>query len=106
MSRRPNVKGGRQKQRGRGKTFFWIAALAIVTIALIYYEQAAILYILATLGVTAILIIVALANLKDKVADEPLPADDSAAIGSGITATLPQTATKPQRTTRAARRGR
>ena len=44
-------------------TFAWIAALTILTIFLIYREMTAVLYILATLGVTAILIVVALTDL-------------------------------------------
>jgi uncharacterized membrane protein YhaH (DUF805 family) len=53
--------------RGRNKrllTYLWVAALAIVTIVLIYKEQTAVLYILATVGVTAILCVVALADLS------------------------------------------
>jgi uncharacterized membrane protein YhaH (DUF805 family) len=52
--------------RARNKrliTYLWVAALALLTIILIYKEQTAVLYILATLGVTAILVIVALADL-------------------------------------------
>jgi uncharacterized membrane protein YhaH (DUF805 family) len=65
--------------RGRNKkflTYLWVAALAIVTIVLIYKEQTAVLYILATLGVTAILCVVALADLsKGEVeANESTPA--------------------------------
>ena len=44
-------------------TFAWIAALAVIAITLIYYEMTALLYILATLGVTALLIVVAVADL-------------------------------------------
>ena len=44
-------------------TFAWIGALAIIAITLIYYEMTALLYILATLGVTALLIVVAVADL-------------------------------------------
>ena len=96
MSRRATHTG----RRRRGKTYLWVAVLAIVTVALIYYEQAAIIYILATLGVTALLVVVAMSDLKGKVADEPLPADDAAAIGSGISAASTQTATaaRPSRT--------
>lgn len=53
--------------RGRNKrlfTYLWVAVLAIVTIVLIYKEQTAVLYILATLGVTGILCVVALADLS------------------------------------------
>ena len=41
----------------------WGLALAAVVIVLIYLEQTAILYILCTFGITALLVIVALANL-------------------------------------------
>lgn len=41
----------------------WALALAAVVIVLIYLEQTAILYILCTLGITALLVIVAFANL-------------------------------------------
>jgi len=41
----------------------WALGLAVLVIVLIYLEQTAVLYILCTLGVTALLIIVALADL-------------------------------------------
>ena len=41
-----------KKRRRRLITLAWVAALALVTIVLIYKEQTAVLYILATLGVT------------------------------------------------------
>ncbi|HKY43176.1 MAG TPA: hypothetical protein VJM50_08765 [Pyrinomonadaceae bacterium] len=41
----------------------WALGLAALVIVLIYLEQTAILYILCTLGVTALLVIVAFANL-------------------------------------------
>lgn len=41
----------------------WGLGLAAVVIVLIYLEQTAVLYILCTLGITALLVIVALANL-------------------------------------------
>jgi len=44
----------------------WTGVLAIVVIALIYWEKSALLYILATLGVSALLIIVAVADLAHK----------------------------------------
>ncbi len=53
--------------RGRSRktfTFLWIAALSILTIFLIYREMTALLYILATLGVTGVLIVVAMADLS------------------------------------------
>ena len=41
----------------------WGLGLAVLVIVLIYLEQTAVLYILCTLGVTALLIIVAFADL-------------------------------------------
>lgn len=71
-------------------TFLWIATLAIVTISLIYWEMTALLYILATLGVTALLVVVALSDLSkhEKTSNDPPRVNDSAAIGSGITSTF------------------
>jgi len=78
--------------RRRRKTFtvLWTAVLAIGVITLIYYEMSAVLYILATLGVTALLVIVAVSDLHyaEKQAGGAGRIDDSAAIGSGITPTL------------------
>ena len=60
MSSKAGVKNRRNR---RLITFGWMAALAILTIFLIYREMTAVLYILVTLGVTALLIVVALADL-------------------------------------------
>jgi hypothetical protein len=67
----------------------WSALFAIGTMTLIYFEMTALLYILATLGVTAILVIVAVSDLSrgERYSTAPVAADDSAAIGSGIAAT-------------------
>ena len=51
------------KRRRKMITILWTAVLAIGTIILIYKEMTALLYILATLGVTALLVVVALADL-------------------------------------------
>jgi len=67
-----SLKAGQKKLRKRRLlTFAWIAALAILTIFLIYREMTAVLYILATLGVTALLIVVALADLAPE--EKPSP---------------------------------
>ncbi len=67
----------------------WSALFAIGTMTLIYLEQTALLYILATLGVTAILVVVAVSDLGkgEKHLSGSVPADDSGAIGSGIVST-------------------
>jgi hypothetical protein len=44
-------------------TFLWIAVLTVGVISLIYWEQTALLYILATLGITALLVVVAVSDL-------------------------------------------
>lgn len=71
-------------------TILWTALLSLGTIILLYKEMTALLYILATLGVTALLVAVALADLAeaDKLTSDSRRADDSAAIGSGITSTF------------------
>lgn len=56
----------RARKRRRLITYGWVAALALGTILLIYKEQTALLYIFATLGVTALLVIVAVADLGDE----------------------------------------
>jgi len=77
------------KRRRKMITVLWTALLAIGTIILIYKEMTAVLYILATLGVTALLVVVAMADLSasEKPTNDNRRSDDSAAIGSGITST-------------------
>jgi heme O synthase-like polyprenyltransferase len=58
------AKSQKRGRRRKSITYLWIAALAIVTVFLIYKEMTALLYILATLGVTAILLVVANADLS------------------------------------------
>ncbi len=60
-------------RRRRLNTFLWIAVLAAITISLIYYEKISWLYVLATLGVTGILGVVAFADLAH---GEPVPASN------------------------------
>ena len=87
MDRRPMKKGGARKSSRRLRTFLWIAGLAAVVIALLYFEQTAILYLLATLGLTTLLIIVSRADLSGarRIASEAELGDDAAVIGNGIT---------------------
>ena len=78
------------KKGGRNRTLLWIAGIALIVFLLIYFEQAAILYLLATLGITVLLLIVAFADLKGapNANELPKPNDDAAAIGTGIGSTL------------------
>jgi hypothetical protein len=96
MSRRGSSRGGRGRE-GRWVTYAWIAGLAAVTTGLIYYQQTALLYILATLGVTALLVVVAAADLGGgRKGSGEIVADDAAAIGAGITPVPAVTATSPR----------
>ena len=78
-----------EKRRRKLMSLLWVGVIAIGTMILLYYEMTAVLYILATLGVTAILVIVAVSDLAqgEKHAGVLASADDSAAIGSGIVST-------------------
>jgi membrane protein YdbS with pleckstrin-like domain len=53
----------KKAKRSRTFTYLWILVLAVSTFLLIYFEQTSLLYILATLGVTILLVVVALADL-------------------------------------------
>ena len=78
------------RRRRKMITVLWTGLLALGTIILIYKEQTALLYILATVGVTALLVVVAMADLAhaEKLTNDPRYSGDSAAIGSGITSTM------------------
>ena len=49
----------------RSTALVWLLAVAIVIGTLIYLEQIAILYVLATISLVGLLLIVAFANLED-----------------------------------------
>ena len=77
------------RRRRKLITIIWSGLLAILTITLIYKEMTALLYILATLGVTALLVVVAMSDLTpaENISNDST-INDSAAIGSGITSTF------------------
>ena len=68
----------------RWLTYVWIVGILVVVSLLIYFERTALLYVLATLGVTALLLIVAFADLG---ADERSP-DTAGNIASPNTSNL------------------
>lgn len=47
----------------RWLTYVWIVSILLIVSLLIYFERTALLYVLATLGVTALLLVVAFADL-------------------------------------------
>ncbi len=63
MSRKPTP--GSDRSRRRKITILCVALLAILIGGLIYWEKTAMLYILSTLGVTALLVIVGLSDLGE-----------------------------------------
>ncbi len=77
------------RRRRRMFTILWTALLSLGVIVLLYKEMTALLYILATLGVTALLVVVAMADLRHSqgIANDNARMDDSAAIGSGLSPT-------------------
>jgi hypothetical protein len=88
MKRSRNVAADRRRRKML--TVLWTSVLGIGTIILIYKEMTALLYILATIGVTALLVIVAMSDLahSESLTNDPRRSGDSAAIGSGITSTI------------------
>ena len=91
MSQR--IKATRNRKR-RSLTLLWIFGLVIVVFVLIYFERTELLYILATLGVTALLVIVATADLGRRNASSTSELVDAQAPGSGISSTPPTTSRK------------
>lgn len=86
MSRNVARPTARARKKGRN-ALLWVGLSALVIILLLYFEQIALLYVLATLSVAALLMIVAFADLGGarQTSSEPAPRDDSAAIGDGPT---------------------
>ena len=84
------------RKRRRMITYAWVAGLAIITILLIYKEQTALLYILATLSVTALLIVVATADLGGNQGNASATVDTSPAVG-GESATGSRSSTTRRR---------
>ena len=78
------------RRRRKLITAVWFAAISILTIVLIYWEMTAVLYILATLGVTGLLAVVAFSDLGTAhgPSGEIERVNDAAALGSGITSTF------------------
>ncbi|HEY0077548.1 MAG TPA: hypothetical protein VGB73_02805 [Pyrinomonadaceae bacterium] len=101
MERRTRPAAAAQKRRRR-MTFLWILAVSAVIITLLVLEQVAVLYVLATLSVTVLLVIVAWADLEGRRASaQSVPFDDSAAIADARTT---QAATATLNTSPKARR--
>ena len=97
MSRNVNRVASRTRRKSRTSLYISLAAIAVI-IVLLWLEQVALLYVLATLSVAGVLAVVALADLRGerRSADTPPPFDDSAAIGDRTAAAAsPATAFGP-----------
>jgi len=77
---------GLGRKSSRRMTFIWIAVVVALIIGLIWKEQVALLYVLATFSVTALLMVVAFSDLggSRRPLTETAPYDDSAAVGDGL----------------------
>jgi hypothetical protein len=101
-------------RRRRRRNSLLVSAVAVVIIVvLLVLEQVALLYLISTLGVTALLLVVAFSDLhgakQPASALGPAPADDSAAIADGAAGTATAAAATfgsaaPRRPKRRARR--
>jgi uncharacterized membrane protein len=74
------------RRRRKMITLLWALGLAAVVITLIVLEKTAILYILCTLGVTVLLVIVAIADLAhaDHAQEEMQETKDAASVANRI----------------------
>ena len=77
-------------KRRRGFTYLWILCLAAVVFILIYKEWTEVLYILATVGVTTLLVVVAAADIGRAAPSSGGPAQlaDAQATSSGVASKL------------------
>lgn len=91
MSQRITATKGKRR---RGLTYLWIFGLALVLGLLIYFDKTELLYVLATLGVTALLVIVATADLGAHERSDNAPSPNAQAAASGISSSPPKAATK------------
>jgi hypothetical protein len=55
---------GKGRFSNRQKTWMWIFGTTVLVTGLLYFEQIALLYVLATLSVTLLLLVVAVADLS------------------------------------------
>jgi hypothetical protein len=100
-----------RKRRRRNSILVSIAAVGVIVV-LLALEQIALLYLLATLGVAALLTIVAFADLhgvpqpQQVAASVPVPAADSAAIADRTAKQTPAVSLRSNAPRRAKRRQR
>lgn len=97
--RKPNVKAGsvKHKRRFGTGTILSLVVAAVIT-ALLVTEQVALLYVLATLGVSALLLVVAFSSFGEaRAGTEAAPLDDAASIADRTASAAPQTSPRNAR---------
>jgi hypothetical protein len=84
LSRRVNKPGG-QRRRRRG--LIWVSGAVAFVVALLYWEQTALLYVLSTLAMCGLLLVVAFSDLEvgDKDLMQATRQDETAAAVGGET---------------------
>ena len=72
-----------ERRKSRRNTLLWIGLATLAVIVLMALEQVALLYVLATLGVAALMAVVAFADLRGakQAAPQLAPGDDAASVG-------------------------
>ena len=75
------------RRRRKTITALWVLGISILVIILIYREMTAVLYILATLGVTVLLFLVAFSDLShvDGSADQMVQPKDASGVANKLT---------------------
>jgi hypothetical protein len=81
-------------KKRRNITYAWIFGLALIVFLLIYFERTELLYVLATLGVTSLLVIVALADLGVSEHSNSPAMTDAQGASSGVSSRTPKLANK------------
>lgn len=83
------------RKRRRRNSLLVSAIAVVIIIVLLVLEQVALLYLICTLGVVALLLVVAFSDLHGakQPASMPAPNDDAAAIADGVTGTATDAAT-------------
>ena len=101
MSRRINTPGGRKGRRG---SLIWVLSAVAFVSALLYWEQAAFLYVLSTLAMCGLLLVVAFSDLEsrdkeltDSTLNERAAADDDDELTTAPSLDQARGATKRKR---------
>ena len=82
MARRTRGQG---RFSNRQKTWFWIVITTAIVVALLYWEQIALLYVMATISMTLLLLVVAMSDLSGaQVAATVVPAGDKPQLDETI----------------------